>query len=304
VNALVDVVLEQVGKDYGRVRALADINLHIRPGMFGLLGPNGAGKTTLLRILATVLPPTRGRVRVGPYDLRTQPDAIRRLLGYVPQDFGLPGRFTAAECLDYFACLKGIGDARTRRRLVEELLVTVNLDGVAGRRVGGFSGGMRRRLGIAQALLNDPLLLVVDEPTAGLDPEERLRFRDLLTRLAARRVVILSTHIVADVEETCDQLAVLYGGRIAFSGAPEALVDEYRDRVWELEVEGGEVHDPERLGLPCPVLTTRRRGAAVRVRVLADQPPHPAAEPVEPSLEDAYLARIADRRALGRGDAA
>lgn len=269
------------------VTALHDVTFTLKPGMLGLLGPNGAGKTTLMRILTTVLPPTEGDILVGSYSVRRQPDQIRRMLGYLPQEFGLYGRLTARENLDYFACLRGITDGRLRRRRIDELLHQVNLVSEANRRVAGFSGGMKQRLGIAQALLTDPYLLVVDEPTAGLDPEERVRLRDLLAGFARGRYVILSTHIVDDVEDVCDQLVVLSQGRLAFSGAPEALLSRMAGRVWEVQLEEGEL---DYLRRRRRVLTTRRRGHRIWARVLGDSSPHPAAERVQPSLEDAYLA--------------
>lgn len=296
---LEQVTVTGLHRRFGKVMALRDVNLTIRPGMFGLLGPNGAGKTTLLRILTTVLPPSSGTVQIGPYRLDRDADAIRQVLGYLPQDFNLYGRLTARENLDYFACLKGIGDKRQRRRTIARLLDEVNLAAVADRKIAGFSGGMRRRLGIAQALLSNPQLLVVDEPTAGLDPEERLRFRDLLAGLARDRIVILSTHIVADIEEVCDQIAVMAGGTVAFAGTPEALRERSAGRVWEIALDDAEL---DALRRQLTVLTTRRRGHRVWARVLAADKPHADAVSIEPSLEDAYLALLG-QEAAGRAAA-
>lgn len=293
------VKVEGLTRTFKNVTALDDVTFSIRPGMIGLLGPNGAGKTTLMRILTTVLAPTAGTVNVGPYSIRRHPDEIRRLLGYLPQNFGMYHKLTARENLDYFGCLRGLTDGRKRRRRVDEVLEQVGLTAEAGRRVGGFSGGMMRRLGIAQALLTKPRLLVVDEPTAGLDPEERVRFRDLIAGFARDRIVILSTHIVIDVEDVCDQLAVLAGGRLLFSGPPERLLDRISDQVWEVQLED---EDLDELRRRHRVLTSRRRGHRILARVFSDHPPVPGAQRVHPSLEDAYLATAGRRGSnAGRG---
>ncbi|CAG0951915.1 putative ABC transporter ATP-binding protein YxlF [Anaerolineae bacterium] len=217
-----NVTLQNLVKDYGNFRALNGVNLQIGGGMFGLLGPNGAGKTTLMRILTTLIPPTSGSVQIGPYDLTREPGEIRQILGYMPQDFGFYRGLNAHELLDYIGAMKNI-PRKERVKQIETVLNEVNLTGVAKRRVGGYSGGMRQRLGIAQALLGDPKLVIVDEPTAGLDPEERIRFRNLLTRLSGDRTVLLSTHIVGDIEASCAQVAVLNQGQLIFFGTPEAL---------------------------------------------------------------------------------
>jgi ABC-2 type transport system ATP-binding protein len=206
-----EITITRLTKHYGKVRALEEVSLQIGGGMFGLLGPNGAGKTTLMRIITTLVPPTAGKVSVGGADVMKDPGSIRQQLGYLPQEFGFYKSLNAYEMLDYIAVMKNI-PPKQRKSQVNNVLEAVNLQNTALRRVGGFSGGMKQRLGIAQALLGDPQLLVVDEPTAGLDPEERIRFRNLLARLSRERTVLLSTHIVADIEASCSGMAVLDRG--------------------------------------------------------------------------------------------
>ncbi len=280
-----EVRIEGLTKVYGgKVRALNGVDLDIPTGMFGLLGPNGAGKTTLMRILAGVLRPTSGTVRAGDHDAATDAGrtSIKRVLGYLPQDLGLYPDLKAWEFLDYVGILKGLENKRARRHRVEELLQTVGLSDVSGRKLKGFSGGMRRRVGIAQALLNDPRLLIVDEPTAGLDPEERIRFRNLLSDLAGERTVLLSTHIVEDVAQTSRELAVLAGGRVLFRGTSEGLISAARGRVWTIETEGPKPDG----GLT--VVSTLHLGTSVQYRVVGD-PQHLHAEETAPSLEDGYV---------------
>ncbi len=289
----VDIV--RLHKDYGRVQALRGIDLAIADGMFGLVGPNGAGKTTLMRIVTTLLTPTSGSVRVDGHDVTREPGVVRRLLGYLPQEFGLWRRLTAFEVLDYVASLKGIAPASRRREEVARVLETVRLTAEARRAVGGFSGGMRQRVGIAQALLGDPKLLVVDEPTAGLDPEERIRFRNFLTDLSGERAVILSTHIVADVESTCSRMALLRGGELVYVGSPEGLCRQARGKIWEVEVPEA---DYQRLQAGCRVVSSRRVAGGVVARVVADVAPATGAVRVEPDLQDAYIAAMG-----GAGDA-
>jgi ABC-2 type transport system ATP-binding protein len=284
----VNIAISQLTKDYGKFRALDDVNLSIETGMFGLLGPNGAGKTTLMRIITTLLPPTGGHVSVGQYDVMRSPEKIRSLLGYLPQDFGFYRGLNAFELLDYIAVMKNIPSDK-RQAQVRRVLEEVNLIHEARRRVGTYSGGLRQRLGIAQALLGDPELLVVDEPTAGLDPEERMRFRNLLARLSGQRTVLLSTHIVADIEASCSGVAVLDRGRLVFCGTPAGLVDLARGRVWSLQIAG---EDWESIETRYPILSSRPENGHIQVRLLADEKPHATALPGEPSLEDGYLAVI------------
>ena len=278
----------------GRGAALDGVDLVVPTGMFGLLGANGAGKTTLMRILAGLLRPTAGRVTVGEHDLGTGTGrtAVQRTLGYLPQDLGVYPDLTARQFLDYVALLKGLDERGPRRRRVAELLELVALTADADRRLRGFSGGMRQRVGIAQALLADPQLLIVDEPTAGLDPEERIRFRTLLSQFAGRRTVLLSTHIVEDVAQTCREVAVLAQGRLIFRGTVEDLTGHAEGRVWSVVTDG-----------PAPpggrVVSALPHGAGMRYRVVATTSPGPRAEPAEPGLEDGYLALTGGTAAVG-----
>jgi ABC-type multidrug transport system ATPase subunit len=282
--------IEHAGKSYrGGVRGLDDFSLDLGPGVLGLLGPNGAGKSTLMRILATITRPTDGRVTWNGADIVKSPDALRAQLGYLPQDFGVYPNLSAQEFLEYIGAAKGI-DAASAKRRIDELLTLVNLQDARKRALGGFSGGMRQRVGIAQALLNDPKLLIVDEPTAGLDPEERVRFRNLLSDLAGERIVILSTHIVSDVEATATHIALINRGRLVASATPEALLQRVEGRVWEWVVASDEltaVKSRHRIS------STQRRSDGVRVRAVSDSQPAPSAQPATPNLEDAYLMFIA-----------
>jgi ABC-2 type transport system ATP-binding protein len=285
------VLIEMTGvsKQFGRRRALDGIDLTITSGMFGLLGANGAGKTTLIRLLAGVLRPTSGTIRAGTWQLTRAADRrqFQRVLGYLPQDLRLYPDMTARALLDYIAILKGIADRRQRHRSVDALLETVALSDAADRKLGGFSGGMLRRVGIAQALLNNPAVLIVDEPTAGLDPEERLRFRNILARLAGDRTIILSTHIVEDIAATCRQLAVLRSGHVAYFGDTTGLVGRAAGRVWIVET-----NDP--LPAEATIVSTVALSHATRYRVVAPHRPHPGAVPAEPGLEDGYLTLMQD----------
>jgi ABC-type multidrug transport system ATPase subunit len=282
--------IEHVGKTYrGRVRGLDDFSLELGPGVLGLLGPNGAGKSTLMRILATITRPSDGRVTWNGVDIVKSPDGLRSELGYLPQDFGVYPNLTALEFLEYIAAAKGIDRASSRKR-IEELLVLVNLADARKRPLGGFSGGMRQRVGIAQALLNDPKLLIVDEPTAGLDPEERVRFRNLLSDLSGERIVILSTHIVSDVEATATHIALINRGKLIVSAAPEVLMRGVEDRVWEWIVPSEEL---TAVKARHRISATMRRSDGVRVRAISDAQPTASAQPVVPNLEDAYLQFVA-----------
>jgi len=280
------LVLESLGKRYpGRGWALSEFTLTLEPGVTGLLGPNGAGKSTLMRILATVTRPSAGRVLWNGRDLARDPDTLRETLGYLPQDFGVYPQLSALEFMDYIAAAKGLEPRAARRRTLE-LLALVHLSEAAHRPLGGFSGGMRQRVGIAQALLNDPRVLIVDEPTAGLDPEERVRFRNLLGELSGDRIVLLSTHIVSDVEATATRIVVMGMGRLIADASPEALLEQVRGSVWELETDAGEL---DALRARHLVGATLRRGPRVLVRIVSEAMPAAAARPAEPSLEDAYL---------------
>jgi ABC-2 type transport system ATP-binding protein len=282
--------LLDVSKVYrGGHRAVDGITLRLGTGLLGLLGPNGAGKSSLMRIAATVTRPTTGRVLLDGADVLADPDRLRRTLGYLPQDFGVYPNLTAREFLGYLAAAKGI-PARAARTRVGELLELVNLGREIRRPLGTYSGGMLRRVGIAQALLGDPCVLVVDEPTAGLDPQERVRFRTLLSELAADRVVVLSTHIVSDVESVAADIAVVARGRLLRHAPPEALLAEVAGQVWDVVAGPAEV-----AALQARHVVTRmvRTAGGVRLRVLSAVPPAAAAQPAAPDLEDAYLALIA-----------
>lgn len=285
------ITIDQLTKTYrGGVTALETIDLDIGTGMFGLLGANGAGKTTLMRILAGILHPTSGTVRIDGHDLNTPAGrtAVKRTLGYLPQELGLYPDLTARAFLDYIAILKGITNRATRRAGVDGLLQTVALTDVAGRRLGTFSGGMKQRVGIAQALLGDPQLLIVDEPTAGLDPEERIRFRTLLTSLAGERTVLLSTHIVEDIASSSRRLAILGKGRILYAGDSIGVVEAARGRVWT-------ARSPQPPPPHATVVSALHLGDTVEYRLIADQAPLPHAEPAEPGLEDGYMALMRER---------
>ena len=283
-----EIVIEHLSKRYGSHEALRGIDLHIGQGMFGLLGPNGAGKTTLLRILATLLRPTSGRVVIGGLDLgrNAQRRAVRARLGYIPQELGLYPDLTGRELLDYMGLLKRLYDRPARRRQIAALLDVVNLAGNADRKIKTYSGGMKRRLGIAQALLGDPHILVVDEPTAGLDPEERIRLRTLLTALAEERVVILSTHVVEDISQTCERLAVLDTGALAFDGQMRQLIEAAAGHAWQfLAPPGYSVPGelsvisalPHKEGMLYHVVGAEPRGAVQEIQLLS------------PTLEDGYV---------------
>jgi ABC-type multidrug transport system ATPase subunit len=279
--------VEGVGKRYrGGFWGLREATLELGPGILGLVGPNGAGKSTLMRIIAAVTRPTEGRVLWEGEDVARDPNRLRSALGYLPQDFGVYPNLTAREFLSYVAALKGVGGKVARRR-IDELLEVLNLSHAARRPLGGYSGGMKQRVGIAQALLNDPRLLIVDEPTVGLDPEERARFRYLLADLASDRVVILSTHIVSDVEAAAERVAVMNSGRILVHTTPEELLAGVEGRVWTWTALAKDLPDVRRRFL---VSGTLRRRDGVRVRVVAGEvPPSPEAAAAQPTLEDAYL---------------
>jgi ABC-type multidrug transport system ATPase subunit len=289
--------IQSVSKCYrGKIWALREFSLELGPGVLGLLGPNGAGKTTLMSILATITRASEGTVRWNGVDVAADPDALRAVLGYLPQDFGVYGNLNAMEFLEYLAAVKGL-DASTSRRRIDELLCLVNLTEVRKRPLGGFSGGMKQRVGIAQALLNDPQLLIVDEPTAGLDPEERVRFRNLLSDLSGERIVILSTHIVSDVEAAASDIALIAQGRLIAHASPEELLRGVEGRVWEWVVASQELLAAKERYL---VSSTARRSDGVHVRLVADDAPA-GAQPVPPTLEDAYLASLSRHRSGGAG---
>jgi len=280
--------LSNVSKDYaGGIKALSQVDLMIPRGMFGLLGPNGAGKSTLMRTVATLQSPDTGSIRFGDIDVLRDKTALRRVLGYLPQEFGAYPRTSAETMLRHFAALKGL-HGNAQKAAVESLLVRTNLWDARKRSVDTFSGGMKQRYGIAQALLGNPQLLIVDEPTAGLDPAERRRFQNLLAEVGEQIVVILSTHIVDDVSELCPRLAIMGAGRILKTGEPQQLCDELRGRLWSCVVP----HDTaEELRRQHPVLSCRLKAGRTEVRLLADQGPS-GMSAVSPSLEDVYFSTL------------
>lgn len=287
-----ELVIDNVGKQYKNgIWALREFSLRLSPGVTGLLGPNGAGKSTLMRILATITRPSLGTVTWNGADIARKPDALREVLGYLPQDFGIYPNLNAVEFLDYLAAARGLSGRESRAR-IDWLLVSVNLADVRKRPLGAYSGGMRQRLGIAQALLNDPRVLIVDEPTVGLDPEERVRFRNLLSELSGERIIILSTHIVSDVEAVADRIALIDAGRLLADTTAAALVASVQGKVWEWPLDDS---DLPRVRREHVVSGMARRGGQVVVRVVADEPPGRLAREVVPNLEDAYLYRTAKR---------
>ncbi len=277
------------------VRALDDVSLDIPAGMFGLLGPNGAGKSSLMRCLATLQVPTGGAIRFGDIDVLTQPEALRATLGYLPQDFGVYPRVSAEDMLSHLAVLKGVAGRGERRDTVDTLLRQVNLWDVRKRPIAGFSGGMRQRFGIAQALIGNPRLVIVDEPTAGLDPEERNRFNNLLAEIGESVVVILSTHIVDDVTDLCARMAILVGGRIVEAGTPAALIEGLKGRIWRAEIDRREL---EAARTRHDVIATRLAGGRLAIRVLADASPGVGFAPAEAGLEDVYFSTLHLHRRL------
>ena len=274
-------------------RALDRVSLSIPRGMYGLLGPNGAGKSTLMRTVATLQSPTEGSIRFGDIDVIAEPERLRRTLGYLPQDFGVYPRVSAHDMLDHMAVLKGIGSASDRKATVERLLHQVNLWPVRKKALAGFSGGMRQRFGIAQALIGNPELIIVDEPTAGLDPEERNRFLNLLAEIGENVVVILSTHIVEDVSDLCPRMAVLAAGRIQLEGAPLELIRATSGRIWMRVIDRAEL---DHYRSEYRVISTRLFAGRTVIHVLADADPGNGFAAVEGGLEDVYFSTLAQSR--------
>ncbi|WP_068777821.1 ABC transporter ATP-binding protein [Paenibacillus sp. FJAT-26967] len=285
------IEIRNLTKSYKKHAALQDVSLDIKQEMFGLLGPNGAGKTTLMRILATLLKPTKGSVRIGGIDL-ADAERIRPIIGYLPQYFHLYPQLTAIELLDYVAVMKGMNHPGERREQIRYLLEQVNLTDKARTKIRTFSGGMKQRLGIAQALLGDPRVLIVDEPTAGLDPEERVRFRNLLNQSSLSRTVLLSTHIVADIESSCSRVAVLSRGQVAFAGSLTELQACAEGKVWEAELGEREFAAYK----PHEIVSARRTSHGMLCRIVSEIRPAGDSIPVRPTLEDGYLALIGGDR--------
>ena len=275
-------------------KALDDVNLIVPKGMYGLLGPNGAGKSTLMRTIATLQAPTEGHVRFGDIDVLKDPEELRKTLGYLPQDFGVYPRVSAYDMLDHMAVLKGVSNGKECKETVEYLLNQTNLWAVRKRALAGFSGGMRQRFGIAQALIGDPSLIIVDEPTAGLDPEERNRFLNLLAEIGENVVVILSTHIVEDVADLCPAMAIICDGRIVKQGAPLDLVAGLKGRIWKKTIDKGEL---EAYRGRYQVIHTRLFTGRTVIHVEADSDPGDGFTPVEGGLEDVYFSTLRTSRA-------
>lgn len=287
------LTVNELGKQYrSDLWGLKNFTLEIKPGILGLLGPNGAGKSTFMRMLATITKPTDGRILWNDVDIVKSPDTMRAVLGYLPQDFGVYPNLNAVEFLEYMAAIKGLDSAAAKKR-IDELLQLVNLMDAAKRPLGGYSGGMKQRVGIAQALLNDPQLLIVDEPTVGLDPEERVRFRNLLSDLSGERIVILSTHIVSDVEATATHIALVNKGQLLCESAPENLLKELDGKVWEWTISSDDLAALKQKHI---VSGTIRRSDGVQVRVVSASQPQASAGCVSPNLEDAYLYFIGGKK--------
>lgn len=268
-------------------KALDNVSLSIESGMFGLLGPNGAGKSTLMRILVTLLEPSSGQVFVDGMDISKHRNDIRKMLGYLPQDFRFFSNLTTYEFLDYGARLSGMKESKVRKSAVSQMLETVGLYEARDRKANKLSGGMKRRLGIAQALINDPRIIIVDEPTTGLDPEERIRFRNLLSTISSRDVIIiLSTHIVADISSTCKNMALLSNGKLAYNGTPEKLIDKAIGKIWQMHVNSEEM---DSVGNLFPVTTTIPNDNGWEIEVVTDDPSPYKGVQIEPNLEHAYV---------------
>ena len=285
-----ELVINDVTKTYPNgVRALKGVSLRIPAGMFGLLGPNGAGKSTLMRTIATLQEPDRGSITFGDMDVLRQKDRVRRTLGYLPQEFGVYPKVSALELLDHFAVLKGLVERRQRAEIVDSVLRRTNLWDVRKRRLGTFSGGMKQRFGIAQALLGSPRLMIVDEPTAGLDPAERLRFHNMLSEIGENVVVILSTHIVEDVSDLCSRMAIIASGQVLLNGEPQSAIDTLRGRVWKKVVPREQLADHER---DLAVISTHLVAGRTAIHVLAPTRPDASFEEVPADLEDVYFSTL------------
>ncbi len=268
-------------------QALKDINLEIPTGMFGLLGPNGAGKSTLMRILVALMEPTSGEVNIFGHDLLKERKEVRGLLGYLPQDFRFFAKYKTHEFLDYAARLSGMNNHRKRKEAVDAMLESVGLFDVRERYANKLSGGMKRRLGIAQALIHNPKVIIVDEPTTGLDPEERIRFRNLLTAVSEQDVtIILSTHIVGDISSSCKSMALMNKGEVAYFGSPEEMLKQAAGKVWRIQITGDQLHEIDK---KYPVISTIPSGSGWEVQVVADEIQGYDAEPYPPNLEHAYV---------------
>ncbi|GHO70230.1 ABC transporter ATP-binding protein [Ktedonobacter sp. SOSP1-52] len=282
---MMELTIERLSKRYGQHWALRELSLHCEPGLLGLVGPNGAGKTSLMRMIATLLEPTEGSIRWNGQDIRAHSEALRQVLGYLPQDFGIYPEFTGRQFLRYLGAMKGLPKSLVNRR-VDEVLEIVNLEQEADRKLPTYSGGMKQRIGIAQALLNDPELLIVDEPTAGLDPAERVRFRTLLASLTSNRIIILSTHIISDVEAVANRLMILQEGRVLADTTPPALLAHTAGSVWSVTTDQATALQ---LQAAYQVSTMVNQMNGITLRIVSAARPHEAAVVSDPSLEEAYL---------------
>jgi ABC-type multidrug transport system ATPase subunit len=290
VSDIVELKIEGVSKTYPNgVQALKDVSLTIPSGMYGLLGPNGAGKSTLMRIIATLQEPDTGNIRLGDIDVVNQKDEVRKTLGYLPQEFGVYPKVSAEDLLDHFALLKGIATKGERKSVVDALLQQVNLWDVRKQKLGGYSGGMKQRFGVAVALLGNPKLMIVDEPTAGLDPAERVRFLNLLAELGENSVVLLSTHIVEDVSELCTRMAIIDGGEILLEAEPLRAVDDLRGRIWSRVISKQDLAAMER---DHAVISTKLLSGRTIVRVYSANQPN-GFDAAEPDVEDVYFSTMA-----------
>jgi len=291
-----ELTLRNITKTYpGGVTALKDLTLTIPTGMFGLLGPNGAGKSTLMRSIATLQDVDSGVITLGDLDVRREQDELRRVLGYLPQDFGLYPNVDAVTMLSHIAALKGLGTTGERKDMVEAQLQRTNLWNHRKKKLGGYSGGMRQRFGIAQALLGQPKLIIVDEPTAGLDPEERNRFLNLLSEIGENVIVILSTHIVEDVSEVCSRMAIIDQGRVLAEGEPHQAIEAIRGKTWRLEADRGARNDLSRVYEDHMVISTRLAGGRTIVHVFSETKPGPRFEAADPDLQDVYFTTLGGR---------
>ncbi|MCJ8008276.1 ABC transporter ATP-binding protein [Lederbergia wuyishanensis] len=283
------IKIEGLQKSYRSFQALKNIDLQIGTGLFGLLGPNGAGKTTLMKILSTILPFQEGEVSIYGHDLVIEGDKVRELLGYLPQHFNVPTQFTGKEFLHYVASMKGVTNQQERNSQVEKLLEEVNLTAQANKKIKGYSGGMKRRLGIAQALIGNPKLIILDEPTAGLDPSERIRFRNLIEKLSKDHSIILSTHIISDIESSCENVAVINHGDVLFQGSTEELAEIATNVVWELTVPFSEYDQVEKEYV---IISSRKEKDQVVFRIISNEKPQGEVSPIQPTIEDGYMAVI------------
>ena len=286
-NGMTTVMIEGLTKSYGKNPVLKDVHLQIDVGLFGLLGPNGAGKTTLMSILSTILPWQDGQVTIYGCDLSKEGDKVRDILGYLPQHFNVPGQFTGREFLHYVGSMKGITNHKDRTAQIEKLLEEVNLQPQADKKVKSYSGGMKRRLGIAQALLGHPKFIILDEPTAGLDPSERIRFRNIIERLSKDHTILLSTHIIGDIESSCERVAVIKNGEVYFQGTTEKLAELAVNVVWELAVPYTEYDEIEK---KYTVISSRKEKDTIVFRLIASHSPDERAIAVQPTIEDGYMA--------------